>query len=75
LPGFAEAKRAALKAGACGCSISGAGPSAFAFARDEESGGRIAEAMVKAYRAKGIEAQARVFAIDESGARVIAKHD
>lgn len=75
LPGFAEAKRAALRAGACGCSISGAGPSAFAFAKDEESGKRIAEAMVKAYRAKGIEAQARVFAIDERGARVISKHD
>ena len=75
LPGFAEAKRAALKAGACGCSISGAGPSAFAFARDEDSGKRIGEAMVSAYRAKGIEAQARVFAIDERGARVISKHD
>ena len=30
LPGFARAKRAALDAGALGCSISGAGPTAFA---------------------------------------------
>ena len=75
LPGFAEAKRAALEAGARGSSISGAGPSAFAFAEDEASGKRVAEAMVAAYRARGIEAEARVFAIDARGARVISKEE
>src|SRR4051812_13153415 len=37
LPGFVEAKHAALEAGALGASISGAGPSAFAVATDVES--------------------------------------
>jgi homoserine kinase len=71
LPGFAEAKRAALAAGACGCSISGAGPTAFAFAADDEAGRRIGEAMVAAYRAKGIDARARVHLIDQRGTRLL----
>ncbi len=71
LPGFAEAKRAALEAGARGCSISGAGPSAFAFAENEASGNRVAEAMILGYRERGIEAQARVFSIDTRGARIL----
>ena len=70
LPGFAEAKSAALSAGALGCSISGSGPSSFAFAADEESARRIGEAMVAAYRARGIEASARTGAIDGKGARI-----
>jgi homoserine kinase len=72
LPGFAEAKAAALDAGALGCSISGSGPSAFAFALESESADRIAEAMVVAYRSRGIEAQARVCTIDVLGARVMS---
>jgi len=71
LPGFLEAKSAALGAGALGCSISGAGPSAFAFAADEESGRGIADAMVAAYRGRGIAASARVSSIDARGARVL----
>ena len=71
LTGFSEAKAAALQAGALGCSISGAGPTAFAFAADEDRGSRIADAMVAAYRGRGIEARARVCAIDARGARVL----
>lgn len=71
LRGFAEAKRAALAAGACGCSISGAGPAAFAFAADDEAGRRIEEAMVAAYRAEGIGARAGVYLIDQRGTRLL----
>jgi homoserine kinase len=71
LPGFSEAKAAALEAGALGCSISGAGPSAFAFAVGEDRGRSIADAMLAAYRGRGIEARARVCAIDRRGARVL----
>ncbi len=70
LPGFVEAKAAALEAGALGCSISGSGPSAFAFAIDEDSARRIGGAMVAAYQARGIEASARVGTVDGQGARV-----
>ena len=70
LPGFAAAKTAALEAGAIGCSISGAGPTAFAFAADEMSANRIALVMRDAYAASGLAATTRVERIDERGARV-----
>jgi len=71
LPGFSEAKAAALGAGALGCSISGSGPAAFAFAVESESAGRIAAAMVAAYRSRGVAARARISRIDPVGARVV----
>jgi homoserine kinase len=70
LPGFAEAKAAALAAGALGSSISGSGPTAFALARGRESGERIAAAMAAAYRAGGAECEVRVGPVDREGATV-----
>lgn len=75
LPGFVEAKRAALEAGALGCSISGSGPASFAFAVGDETARRIGKAMVAAYRSEGVPANARVGAIDALGARVIGVED
>jgi homoserine kinase len=71
LPGFADAKRAAMEAGALGCSISGAGPSAFALVDDEQLGDEVAKAMIDAYAARNVKADARVTRIDERGARVL----
>jgi homoserine kinase len=71
LPGFASAKRAALAAGAVGCSISGAGPTSFAFAVDDASADRIASAMRSAYEESGVSATSRVGRIDPEGARVL----
>lgn len=73
LPGFREAKAAALAAGAIGCSISGAGPTSFAFADDDARAARIARAMCDAYAACGITASARLGRIDEQGARVLSE--
>jgi len=70
LPGFVDAKRAALDAGASGCSISGAGPTAFALAHDDATASRVAEAMRDAYAARGLHATARIERIDERGARI-----
>ena len=53
LPGFSVAKAAALEAGALGCSISGSGPTAFAFAADDRIGAVIAAAMKAAYAVGG----------------------
>lgn len=69
LPGFLEAKAAALATGALGCSISGAGPTAFALVEGGSSGQAVAAAMVAAYAAAGIAATGRVAAIDREGAR------
>ena len=71
LPGFREAKAAALGAGALGASISGAGPTAFALARGDETAQAVAAAMEAAYRGVGAVPQVRVAQVDRQGARAI----
>lgn len=71
LPGFVAAKAAALAAGALGCSISGAGPSSFAFARDDAAAESIGEAMARAYESEGVTATWRTARIDAEGARLV----
>jgi len=71
LLGFISAKRAALDAGALGCSISGGGPTAFALADSDDAARRAGDAMIAAYRAAGVDATARVERIDERGARLL----
>jgi homoserine kinase len=72
LPGFREAKQAALAAGALGSSISGGGPTAFALVRGSEQGRKVADAMAAAYAACGHKSEVRVARIDREGARVIS---
>jgi homoserine kinase len=71
LPGFREAKQAALDAGALGSSISGSGPTAFALVRGPEAGRRVATAMREAYIGCGHTCEVRVAEIDRRGARVL----
>jgi homoserine kinase len=71
LPGFREAKAAALAAGALGSSISGSGPTAFALTRGSAVGERVAAAMIAAYAAAGQRSDARVTDVDRIGARLI----
>lgn len=71
LPGFVAARAAALAAGALGASVSGSGPTAFALARDAETGGRIGAAMLAAYATAGVHASVRVAAVDRLGARLV----
>lgn len=73
LPGFLGAKAAALAAGAFGCSISGSGPTAFAFAADQAAGERIARAMQAAYETAGVPCTTRVGEASHSGARILAE--
>lgn len=73
LPGFREARQAALGAGAAGSSISGSGPTVFALASGEEAGAAIAAAMYGAYEKLGIECAVRVARVDREGARVVAR--
>lgn len=71
LPGFREAKQAALAAGALGSSISGSGPTAFALVRGQRVGKRVGDAMAAAYAACGQQSEVRVTRVDREGARVI----
>jgi homoserine kinase len=70
LRGFADAKRAAIMAGALGCSISGSGPTAFALAGDRATADRAAAAMQAAYAAAGVTADAQVTTPDLVGLRI-----
>lgn len=53
IPGFTAVKKAALEAGASGCTISGAGPTIVAVCSDKNTGIKITEAMVEAFRTSG----------------------
>lgn len=71
LPGFREAKAAALRAGALGCSISGGGPSVFALVRGREVGLIVGRAMQAAYESSGLSSETRVVQVDTEGARLL----
>ena len=72
VPGLASIKRAAIDAGALGCSLSGSGPSLFALCRDEATARRVAAAMTDAVtRAIGGDPQTYVSPIGQQGARLI----
>ena len=64
---FADVKRAALDAGAFGCSISGSGPTLFAIAADETAARACAAAMQRAFAE--IDSTAHVGAIAKEGVR------
>jgi homoserine kinase len=70
IPGFAEVRRAALAAGAIGCSISGAGPTVFAWCLQEHAAA-VRAAMVLEFSNHGLQADHWVGAIESSGARVL----
>jgi homoserine kinase len=69
IPGLAEVKEAARDCGALGCSISGAGPSLFAFAGAETTAREIAKAMQEAFRdAANLDSDAHVGPVNAQGA-------
>lgn len=74
IPGMDGVKKAALAAGAYGCTISGAGPTAVAVTDDEEKGRKIGEKMVEAFMEEGnLKAVAMVKKLDRVGARLVSQ--
>ena len=71
VPGFGGVKDAALTAGALGCSISGSGPSVFAFADDDSRATDVADAMQGAFRRSGLESGRYVGPVNTTGARAL----
>ena len=71
VPAFAAVKDAALAAGALGCSISGSGPSVFAFSDDDRRAADIADAMQAAFRYSDLGSDRYVGPVDTNGARVL----
>ena len=70
IPGFGEVRRAAMSAGAIGCSIAGAGPTVFAWCLQEHAP-VVRAAMVLEFSHHGLQADHWSIAIEPSGARVI----
>jgi homoserine kinase len=70
IPGFAAVKQAALAAGALGCSISGAGPTVFAWA-EEGDADDVRDGMVEAFHRHGLASDSWVSTIDREGARLV----
>lgn len=70
VPGFAGVKSAALEAGALGASISGAGPSVFAWCAGRAVAERAARAMQSAFRAAELESDVFVSPVAAPGATI-----
>lgn len=71
VPGFAQVKRAALEAGALGASISGAGPSVFAWCWGETNAQQVGRAMVAAFAAADLPADLLVGPVETDGAQLL----
>jgi homoserine kinase len=70
IPGFNDVKAAAMGAGALGCSISGAGPTVFAWAESHHTVA-VRAAMIDAFGSHGMATDAWISAIENDGARII----
>jgi len=70
IPGFAAAKQAALAAGALGCSISGAGPSVFAWC-ESAAAASARDAMLRAFADAGLACDHWIAPVGGDGARLV----
>jgi homoserine kinase len=71
IPGFDSVRQGAIDQGALGCTISGAGPTMFAWSLDSDAP-KVRDAMVAAFKAAGKETDAWIVPITSTGAHVVA---
>jgi len=71
IPGFGEAKSAAMNAGAHGMTISGSGPTVFAITNNEKDALKIEKAMHNAFMEKNIECKTHITKPSNTGVRKI----
>lgn len=71
IPGFADVQAAAIAAGALGCSISGAGPSVFAWFEDAAAAEAAGHAMQAAFARHGLASDRFVSPVDAPGAELL----
>ncbi len=70
IPGFHEVRRAAMEAGALGCSISGAGPAMFAWSPSAAAPAVLA-AMSGEFARRSIQLDTWITSVESAGARVV----
>lgn len=73
IPGFQAVKDGAMRNGALGCSISGAGPTVFAWC-EERNAPAIRDAMVAGFAAHQLDSDAWISSLDPAGARIVDCH-
>ncbi len=71
IPGFYDIQKAAVEAGALGCSISGAGPSVFAWVQGATQAERARLTMSKVLQTMQVEFSSWVVKMPQSGARLL----
>jgi len=71
VPGFADVQEAAMTAGALGCSLSGAGPTLFAWCDGPSDAAQIRDAMVEAFTRHDVPVEAWISTVPSEGARVV----
>ncbi len=73
IPGFEAAKAIAMEHGALGCSISGSGPSLFAWAASETTAMMVQEEITAVFKNQGTEIDSWISPLSPAGARIVAK--
>lgn len=72
IPGMYEVFRAAREAGAIGANLSGAGPCLIAYVPERlRAAEKVGEAMCAAFKEHGVNAEAKILALDTRGAHII----
>jgi homoserine kinase len=71
IPGFDAVKQAAIANGALGASISGSGPSVFAFAKNHDAALSIGHAMQHAFKAENLASDLYISPINTVGAKML----
>jgi len=71
IPGFKDVQRGAMTAGAIGCSISGAGPTIFAWSEVQHTEA-VRAAMISAFLSNALKSDSWISTIDNPGARVVS---
>ena len=71
IPEYENVKKAALKAGALGCSISGSGPSIFALSENKDTADKAGQAMKQVFSTIGIGSNLFVSQINKQGIQVL----
>jgi homoserine kinase len=70
IPGFSAVRVAAMQAGALGCSISGAGPTMFAWVLADQAEA-VKQSMVAEFARNGVETDHWIVAVESGGARIL----
>ncbi|MFM7485407.1 MAG: homoserine kinase, partial [Cytophagales bacterium] len=71
IPGFHQAKAAALQVGALGCGISGSGPTLFVLATSEELAQRATREIENVFQSNQLSSDLFVSKVNRQGAQVI----